>query len=302
MYSSPRFTEYDVMPWIGPDNTSPRLARDRGALTGAFITGVAFLADVFLTETLLATFFLPGALRETFLLTAFFLMGTLRATFFFVAFFFATFFLLGAFRAAFFLVTDFLAAFFLLAFFRAAGFFLATLFLVDFFDAFFATDFFRATDFVFFDVFFLLILRFLAGAFLRLDAFRAAAFLAAISNSCRSGKGGNYTLMAATWKPNLEPFSGHSGRRSPAPVYSLPAGGFDPVPEEVCGGFLGRKWALTGHLSDCCDNRFIAKIALHYPALTGYRRYTSTCDSARSSSPASSLSLIQPPFRFPATW
>jgi len=31
-------------------------------------------------------------------------------------------------------------------------------------------------------------------------------------------------------------------------------------------------------LSDCCDNRFIVKIALHYGALTGYGRYTSTCD------------------------
>jgi hypothetical protein len=35
---------------------------------------------------------------------------------------------------------------------------------------------------------------------------------------------------------------------------------------------------FPGSLSDCCDNRFIVKIALHYPALTGYGRYTSTCD------------------------
>jgi hypothetical protein len=84
--------------------------------------------------------------------------------------------------------------------------------------------------------------------------------------------------MAATWKPRLAAFSGHLQLLIGVPI---PDGDqADSKPEICCdqthdfGVF--REWLLG--LSYCCDNRFIAKIALHYPALTGYGRYTSTCD------------------------
>ena len=216
-----------------------------------------------------ATFFLDTFFFDTFL-TAFFLAGALRVTFFFEAFFLAGFFLLAFFLAAGF----FLATFFLLTFFRATVFFLLTFFREDFF----ATGFFRAADFFLVDVFFLLTLRRFTGAFLRLDALREAAFLAAIWKSCRSGKGGNYTLMAATWKPRLAAFSGLF--EGPGQAHFL--GGLrcaSSRPKFTFGsGILAIVRGSDVGQSYCSDNRFIVKIALHYPDLTGYGRYTSTCD------------------------
>jgi len=140
---------------------------------------------------LAGTFFAAGFIRETFfgdalavfvLLVAFFVL----ATGFFFAVFFATFFFETFFFEAFFFAT-----FFLLAFFFATGFFL----LIFFFEAFFAAGFFRETagffretDFFLGDAFFLLTVRFLPAAFLRLDALRVVAFLAAINDSCRIEK------------------------------------------------------------------------------------------------------------------
>jgi len=227
--------------------------------------GTGFLAATFFLDTFFAdTFFF-----DTFL-TAFFLAGALRATFFFEAFFLAGFFLLAFFLAAGF----FFATFFLLTFFRATAFFLLTFFREDFF----ATGFFRAADFFLVDVFFLLALRPFTGVFLRLDALREAAFLAAIWKSCRSGKGGNYTLMAATWKPRLAGFSGLF--EGPGRAHFLAGLRYaSSRPKSTSGGgILGIIRGSDVGYSYCSDNRFIVKIALHYPDLTGYGRYTSTCD------------------------
>jgi hypothetical protein len=76
----------------------------------------------------------------------------------------------------------------------------------------------------------------------------------------------------------LAAFSGHFQLLFRVPI----AGGdqTDADPEFCCYQTLNfaafSEWLRS--LSYCCDNRFMAKIALHYPALTGYGRYTSTCD------------------------
>jgi hypothetical protein len=216
---------------------------------------------------LLAFFLAAGFFLATFFATFFF------ATFFFVTFFFATFFLLADFFAARFLLARRLAADFL-----AIAFLFATFF---FFEDFFAAGFLRAT--AFFrgafraDAFFLVTLRFFPALFLRADAlplatffrevllalrFLLAVFFAGILTSCRFEKNAQLYIACTYMEAQSSRFL-KSGFK--APVWRF-RGALRRWSDGPRGGIIS---GSQRHLQSARDHRFMLRITLHYPAISG---------------------------------